>query len=210
MKCPENAMKSYFRTSKMADGHPKWPTAILSKIKKKNSYQYEMARNALESEYSGIQNGRRRLFCYFFKKRVPYRYEMVRNAIERDFRTSKIAASGHFVNKIHKIKLWYRSEMVWNAIKSDFWTYKMAAGGHLKKNIYKKSCASDLNNVRTDCWPTRTWYKFTFGQYIYRQVCWEPGNIHCVRPCGRIHTFLLCLGLKEYEAGHLFSSAHVF
>ena len=47
--------------------------------------------------------------------------------------------------------------MVRNAIQSDFWTSKMATGGHLKKkNIYKKSCASDLNNVRTDFWPTTT------------------------------------------------------
>ena len=45
-----------------------------------------------------------------------------------------------------------------NAIKSDFGTSKMAAGGHFKKNIYKKSCASDFNNVRTDCWPTTIFY----------------------------------------------------
>ena len=57
--------------------------------------------------------------------------------------------------------------MVRNAIQSDFWTSKMATGGHFLRNIYKKSCASDLNNVRTDCWPTTTLYKFTFGQYIY-------------------------------------------
>ena len=42
----------------------------------------------------------------------------------------------------------------------------MATGGHFLKNIYKKSCASDLNNVRTDCWPTTTLYKYRFGQYI--------------------------------------------
>ena len=46
--------------------------------------------------------------------------------------------------------------MVRNAIQSDFLTSKMATGGHLEKNIYKKSCVSDLNNVRTDCWPTTT------------------------------------------------------
>ena len=59
----------------------------------------------------------------------------------------------------------------------------------------KKSCASDLNNVQTDCWATTTWYKFTFGQciYTYRQLCWERGNIHCVRPLGRIHTILVLL-----------------
>ena len=52
-------------------------------------------------------------------------------------------------------------------VRSDFWTSKMATGGHLKKNIYKKSWASDLNNVRTDCWSNTIWYKFSFGQYIY-------------------------------------------
>ena len=46
--------------------------------------------------------------------------------------------------------------MVRNAIKSDFWTSEMAAGGLFLKNIYKKICASDLNNVRIDCWPTTT------------------------------------------------------
>ena len=30
----------------------------------------------------------------------------------------------------------------------------MATGGHLKKiTIYNKNLNSDLNNVRTDCWP---------------------------------------------------------
>ena len=27
--------------------------------------------------------------------------------------------------------------------------------------------------------------------YIYRQLCWERGNIHCVRPLGRMHTILV-------------------
>ena len=75
---------------------------------------------------------------------------------------------------------------------SDFWTSKMATGGHFFKNIYKKSSTSDLNNVRTDCWPTTTWYKFSFGQYIYRQVCWERGNIHCVRPIQNGHQRPFC------------------
>ena len=89
--------------------------------------------------------------------------------------------------KSQKYKLWYWSEMV----RSDFWTSKMATGGHLKKKHLQKSWASDLNNVQTDCWPNTTWYKFTFGQYKYRQVCWERGNIHCVRPLGRMHTILV-------------------
>ena len=48
--------------------------------------------------------------------------------------------------------------------------------------------ASDLTNVRTDCWMTTTWYQYI---YTYRQLCWERGNIHCVRPLGRMHTILV-------------------
>ena len=119
---------------------------------------------------------------------------MARNVIQSEFRTSKMADGSHFVNKMEK-KVSYWSEMARNAIQSYFWTSKMATGGHFLKNIYKKSCASDLNNVRTDCWPTTTWYKFTFGQYIYtyRHLCCERGNIHCVRPLGRMHTILVYL-----------------
>ena len=121
---------------------------------------------------------------------------MARNVIESEFRTSKMGAGSHFVKKIHKIKI---VVLIWNCKKCDtrcdFWTSKMATGGHFLKNIYKESCASDLNNVQTDCWPTTTWYKFTFGQYIYtyRQLCWERGNTRCVRPLGRMHTILVVI-----------------
>ena len=27
--------------------------------------------------------------------------------------------------------------------------------------------------------------------YTYRQLCWERGNIHCVRPLGRMHIILV-------------------
>ena len=27
--------------------------------------------------------------------------------------------------------------------------------------------------------------------YTYRQLCWERGNTHCVRPLGRMHTILV-------------------
>ena len=36
---------------------------------------------------------------------------MARNAIESDFRPSKMAAGGHFVNNFYKIKVLYLSEM---------------------------------------------------------------------------------------------------
>ena len=51
---------------------------------------------------------------------------------------SKMAAGGHFVQKIKKKKVAYRSEMARTVIESYFRTSKMAAGGHfvqmLKKN----------------------------------------------------------------------------
>ena len=88
----------------------------------------EMAKNAIKTDFRTSEIPA--------ENKVPYRSEMARNAIESEFRTSQMAD---------------RSEMARNVIKSDFLTFRMAAGGHLKKNIYKKSCPSDLNNVRTDC-----------------------------------------------------------
>ena len=62
------------------------------------------------------------------------------------------------------------------------------------KNTYNKIWASDLNNVRTDCWPATTWYKFTFGQYIYTQdryVGNEGIYIVFALCLGRMHTILV-------------------
>ena len=114
-----------------------------------------------------------------------FRYGMARNAIKSEFRTSKMGAGSHFFKKFKK-KL--RIDLKWPEMPP-----KVSFGSHFKKKIYKKSWASDLNNVRTDCWPNTTWYIFTFGQYIYRQVCWERGNKHCVHPLGRMHTILVYL-----------------
>ena len=139
--------------SKVNFGHPKWPTAILSKKKKKNPYWSKMARNVIDGSH----------FVKNLKKiKVAYRSEMARNAFKSEFGISKMGAGGHFVKmfwkwpempskvsfghpkwaagshfvkKSQKYKLWYWSEMV----RSDFWTSKMATGGHFKKkNIYKK------------------------------------------------------------------------
>ena len=36
--------------------------------------------------------------------------------------------------------------------------------------------------------------KLGINIYIYIQtVCWERGNIHCVRPLGRMHTILVVI-----------------
>ena len=62
------------------------------------------------------------------------RWEMARNAIESDFRSSKMAAFGHFVKKIqNKLRMSIDGKMARNAIESDFRSSKMAAGGHFVK-----------------------------------------------------------------------------
>ena len=59
---------------------------------------------------------------------------MARNTIESDFRSSKMAAGGHFVPKIKQnTKIAYWSEMVRNTIESDFRSSKMAAA----RSFYK-------------------------------------------------------------------------
>ena len=48
---------------------------------------------------------------------------------------SKMAAGGHFVQKLKKKKVAYRSEMARTVIESYFRTSKMAAGGHFVQNF---------------------------------------------------------------------------
>ena len=146
-----------------------------------------MARNAFRSEFRTSKMGAGGHFVKMFWKKVSYWSEKARNAIESEFWTSKMAAGSHFVKKITKIKIMV---LIWNGKK---WFLDIQNGYRrpFKKKHLQKSWASDLNNVQTDCWPNTTWYKSTFGQYIYRQVCWERGNIHCVRPLVRMHTILV-------------------
>ena len=40
--------------------------------------------------------------------------------------------------------------------------------------------------------------------YIYRQVCWERGNIHCVRPLGRMHTILVGISFRRGSCSYMF------
>ena len=81
-----------------------------------------------------------------------------------------------FCKKITKIKvmvlIWYGKKWFLDIKNGYRWPFLK------QKEHLQKSWASDLNNVQTDCWLNTTWYKFTFGQYIYRQVCCERGNIH--------------------------------
>ena len=111
--------------SKVIFGHPKWPPAAILWKKIKVAYWSEMARNAIKSDFSVIQN--EPLAAILWKKKVAYWSEMARNAIESDFRSSKMAAGSHFVEKI---KVVYWSEMARNAIVNDFRPSKIAAGSH--------------------------------------------------------------------------------
>ena len=58
---------------------------------------------------------------------------MARNATESDFRSSKMAAGGHFVNKIQK-KEKLRIDLKWRKMRSEV----IAAGGHFVKKFQKK------------------------------------------------------------------------
>ena len=77
-----NAIKSYFRTSKIATG------GHFVKKKKKYPYGYEMERNAIKSE--------------FRTSKIADQSEMARNAIESDFRTFKMAAEKNCQNCYRK------------------------------------------------------------------------------------------------------------
>ena len=118
------------RWSKVIFGHPKW-RPFCEKIKQKDPYGSELAKNAIESE--------------FRTSNMADRSEMARNAIESDFRTSKMAAEKILYrsemariaieSEFQTSKMADRSEMARNAIKSDFRTSKMSAGGHFVKKL---------------------------------------------------------------------------
>ena len=57
---------------------------------------------------------------------------MARNAIKSEFRTSKMSASGHFVQNLKK-KNSYWSEMARNVIESEFRSSKMTDSSHFVK-----------------------------------------------------------------------------
>ena len=185
-KMARNAIESEFRTSKMGDGGH----FVKNSKKIKIPYWSKMARNAIESEFRTSKVGAGGHFVKMFWKKVCIDLKWPEMPFRKWFWTSKVAAGSHFVKKITKIQIMV---LIWYGRK---WFLDIQNGYRrpFKENEHlQKSWASDLNNVQTDCWPNTTWYKFTFDQYIhvYRQLCWERGNIHCVRPLGRIHTILV-------------------
>ena len=90
-----------------------------------------------------------------------------------------------------------------NIMNTDMWDYRYGFIALFKliififpRNVSFREYYVQCSNRMTECWPTTTWYEFTFGQYIlvlytYRQLCWERGNIYCVRPLGRMHVILV-------------------
>ena len=144
--------------SKVIFCHPKWQPSGILKTKfdnKKVAYWSKMTRNAIESE-----NDRRQPFskikkkievfsciliwncekCHqkwppqFCKKNMKFAYwsKMARNAIESDFRSFKMAAVIHFVNKFSK-KLKLRIDMKWREMRTKVIFSHPKMGGHFGK-----------------------------------------------------------------------------
>ena len=128
-----------------------------------------MARNVIQSEFqtSKMPDGSH------FVKKSKKKFVLIWNGQKCSRKWFSDIQNGRrhpFCKKITKIRI---VVMIWNGKKSDtviFGHPKWLLAAIFKKNIYKESCSSDLKNVRTDCWPTTTWYKFTFGQYIYTYI----------------------------------------
>ena len=153
-----NAIESYLRTSKIvASGH-------FVKTLKKNIVPYgsEMARNAIESE--------------FRTSKMADQSEMARNAIHGNFQTSKMAAG----------KKKFCIDLKWPKLRSkvNFGNPKWPIDLKWPEMRWKVNFGHSkwppeaifLNNVRIDCWPTTSCYKFTFGEYVYIHTDSYVGN----------------------------------
>ena len=158
-----NAIKSNFWLSKMAAVGILW-----NNLKKKESaYWSEMTRNVIKKIYLAIQNGLRRSFC---AKKMQKSGILIWNGEKYDrkwFRSSKMAAGDHFVNKIQKKNVAYWSEMERNAIKSYFRSTKMPFNRH----------SGDLQlshtmQVRTKLLPFVRGAYCNWLDYCPSEVCW--------------------------------------
>ena len=134
--------------SKVIFGHPKWPKSDFQNDRRRPFWKKIKTRK-LRIYLKWREMRSKVIFDHpkwtpaailrqnFKKIKVAYWSEMARNAIESHFRSSKMAAGGHFVNKFKK-KVPYWSEMERNTIESDFRSSKMAAGDHFVKTFLKK------------------------------------------------------------------------
>ena len=168
----KNAIASEFRTSKMAAekkevpyrsemrlkvnfGHPKWPIDLkCPEMRLKVIFGHSTPTAAILSKK--ITKKTRNSISIWNGQKCD----------RNDFRPPVAI----LWNKLRKIKI---VVSIWNSKKCEQkWFLDIQNGCQrpfFKKHL-QKSCESDLNNVRTDCWPTTTWYKFTFDQYIYIQT----------------------------------------
>ena len=98
----------------------------------------------------------------------------------------------NLISQFLKSKMADRSEMARNAIQSEFRTSKMTESSH-----FVKSCISIRNGQKCEWFEQSSkrlladYNLVSIYIYTYRQLCWERGNIHCVRPLGRMHTILV-------------------
>ena len=94
-----NAIKSEFRTSKMADS-----SHFVKKIKKKLKFRIDRKWPEMRSKVNFGHPiwSTAVILSKISQKKVAYRSEMAKNAIESEFRTSKMGAGSHFVKKILK------------------------------------------------------------------------------------------------------------
>ena len=113
--------------------------------------------------------------------------------------TMSLVHKKKLISQFLKYKMADRSEMARNAIQSEFWTSKMTASSHFDKKIQTKMKLRidlkwpEMRVIWTMFEPTADWLQLGINVYTYRQLCWERGNIHCVRPLGRMHTILVYL-----------------
>ena len=149
--------------SKVIFGHPKWPPAAILWKKNKKNKSCVLIWNGEKCDgkwFSVIQNGRQMPFCENKSKeiKVVYWSEIVTNVIKSDFRSSKMAASGHFVKKNQKkeklrIDLKWR-EMRLKVIFSDpkwppeaiLWTKKIKVG--YWSEIVRNAIKSDFRSSK--------------------------------------------------------------
>ena len=105
--------------------------------------------------------------------------------------TMSLVHTKNIISQFLKSKMADRSEMARNAIQSEFRNDRkqpLCQKFQKKKVAYRSEMARNEKSDLPDCWLTTTWYQYI---YAYRQLCWERGNIHCVRPLGRMHTILV-------------------
>ena len=115
---------------------------------------------------------------------------MARKATESDFRIFKMAGGSYLFLKMHKIKI---AVLIWNGKKCDTKWFLDIRNCYRRPFTKKNICKKVVRVIWTMFEPTAGRLQLGINIYIgptYRQLCWEWGNIHCVRPLGRMHTIL--------------------